>query len=257
MLIGEPTESPGDINFQLFGFPIRITPWFWFVTGMLGWGGSKIMGRVDPQFLVAWIIAAFVSILIHELGHAFAFRYYGVDSHIVLYQFGGLAIPSGYGMGRARSSASQIVISAAGPAAQFAGAIVLAIVLLLTRHGVPVSGFLAKLIPLPNYPMIDSVNLLLFVIHFLYISTYWALLNLLPIYPLDGGQIARHLFVMFGRGDSIKHSLILSVVAAAIMCIYSLKNQNTYMGLMFGMLGYSSYQALQPFMSGGGYNRPW
>ena len=126
MLIGEPSSSSGDIHFQLFGFQIRITPWFWFIVGMLGWGGSQIRDeltgqmRVDPPMLLSWIVAAFVSILIHELGHAFAFRYYGIDSHIVIYQCGGLAIPHSSGStARAGSPLSQIVISVAGPPRSF------------------------------------------------------------------------------------------------------------------------------------------
>ncbi len=43
--------------------------------------------------LLMWIAAVFVSILIHELGHALAMRRYGISSYIVLYHFGGLAIP--------------------------------------------------------------------------------------------------------------------------------------------------------------------
>jgi len=66
----------------------------------------------------------FVSILVHELGHAFTMRYFGQDARVVLYMMGGLAIPesspwrasSGR---RVRGPLSQILISAAGPGAGF------------------------------------------------------------------------------------------------------------------------------------------
>ena len=52
--------------------------------------GGHFIGRIC---MAIWTGAVLVSIVIHELGHAIAFRYYGIASDIVLYQFGGLAIP--------------------------------------------------------------------------------------------------------------------------------------------------------------------
>ena len=75
--------------------------------------------------VVILIIASvfFLSVLIHELGHTLAFRFFGIDSHIVLYWMGGLAIPGG-GMGawnggrtKRLNPNEQIVVSLAGPAA--------------------------------------------------------------------------------------------------------------------------------------------
>ena len=65
------------------------------------------------------IVLFFVSVLIHELGHTLAFRYFGVPSYIVLTWMGGLAVPgSGNIWGRQSSrsldSNQQIVVSLAG-----------------------------------------------------------------------------------------------------------------------------------------------
>ena len=89
MIIGEPPRTQADLNFHAFGIPIRIHPMFWVLTLLLG------MRYPKPEVLLAWLLAVLISILIHELGHAMAFRYYGVASYIVLYSFGGLAIPIG------------------------------------------------------------------------------------------------------------------------------------------------------------------
>ena len=49
----------------------------------------------------------FVSILVHEFGHALAFRRFGTDSHIVLWMFGGLAVPYSAVTGRWRRISSR------------------------------------------------------------------------------------------------------------------------------------------------------
>jgi Zn-dependent protease len=254
VLIGEPVRSQGDLNFRIAGFPVRVTPWFWITSVLLGMGGGS-----DPQRLLTWVIAAFVSILIHELGHALAFRYYGSGAHIVLYQFGGLAVPDSltdvYRRQRQRDSVSQIVISAAGPAAQMIVAALFGGVLLLSGYGVPLGGFVGNWLQLPFAPLMEWFPLAMFTVYFLHVSIYWALLNLLPVYPLDGGQIARELFGIFRVDQPIKYSLVLSLIAATSVAVYSFTRDDLYLGLMFGMLAYSSYQALQPYV--GGYGRPW
>lgn len=258
MLLGEPPRTQFDIQVGLFGFPIRVTPFFWIAALLLGWSGTD----GDPHLLIAWVCAVFLSILIHELGHAFAFRYFGTQAHVVLYHFGGLAIPDGYGMG-ARDPYRQIAISLAGPVAQMAGALVLMLIVAVSGHQIPLGGFLGELLPIVDAPSLPRDTrltsfLFFFVVFFLYVSLYWALLNLLPIYPLDGGQIARELFSVFGGSDGIKNSLILSVCTGGAVAVFALLNGETYLLILFGMLAASSYQTLQAYMGGGGgFGRRW
>lgn len=251
MFLGEPPRSQGDFQFPIAGFNIRVTPWFWLATALLG------IRNDDPRLVVVWVIAVFISIVIHELGHAFAFRYYGYNAHIVLYHFGGLAIPAG-GRNVRQSQHSQIVIAAAGPALQVIAAAILIGGLAATGNNVPLDGFIGRWLgfgggyPAPN----DMLGH--FVMYFLYVSVYWAFVNLFPIYPLDGGQISRELFLIYDRSNAIKNSLILSMVTAGAVAIYGITADRTYLGIMFGMLAYSNYTTLQSFMGhGGGYGRGW
>ena len=130
MLIAEPPQTPWDVHFSVFGFPVRIHPLFWLVGMLLGFSGGKDAGI----HLLIWFVAFFSSILIHELGHALMIRRFGRPAHIVLYAMGGLAIegrPSaGFGspwsfdsytgfQPRQRTPVEQILISAAGPGIQF------------------------------------------------------------------------------------------------------------------------------------------
>ena len=56
----------------------------------------------------------------------------------------------------------------------------------------------------------------------LYVNILWGLVNLLPIYPLDGGQIARELFTL--RNPRARHHSIaaISVGAAVLVAVYAL-----------------------------------
>jgi Zn-dependent protease len=105
-------------------------------------------------------------------------------------------------------------------------------------------------------------------VHYLLdVNIYWGLVNLLPVYPLDGGQISRQLFSM-SRGDGVQRSLWLSAVVGGVMAVLALVGMDLRNGLfvavMFGYLAYVSYDTLQKYRGGGygdaGYgedDRPW
>jgi stage IV sporulation protein FB len=265
VLLGAPPRSQADLSFRLFGFPIRVTPWFWLAAMLLGWSGTR---DGNPHLLVTWIVAVFASILIHELGHAFAFRYFGIRAHVVLYHFGGIAIPesayAGSWSGRARNRFEPIIIAVAGPAAQLSTAAVLILGLLLAGKAVPLDGIVGEWLvqlalrwDLAFDRQLGPDAMDRFLYFFLYVSIYWALLNLLPIYPLDGGQVSREMFLLWDPNDALRHSLILSIVAGGCAAVWGFSTENTYLGILFGMLAYSSYSTLQAYSGRGDYGNPW
>ena len=87
MILAEPSPSQGDLHFTLLGFPVRIHPLFWLVGAVLG----SCAG--EPVLVLMWVVAMVLCILLHELGHAVVMQAYGYRPSIVLYSFGGLAIP--------------------------------------------------------------------------------------------------------------------------------------------------------------------
>ena len=106
MLLGEPQPSQYDWNLQVFGFPTRVTWLLWAGSAALGYNSASHVQFEDAAqgdnvplaaLLAVWVGVVFVSILVHELGHALAFRYFGIQCQIILYQMGGLAVP-GAGM---------------------------------------------------------------------------------------------------------------------------------------------------------------
>jgi Zn-dependent protease len=260
VILGEPQRTQFDLNFQLLGIPVRVSPFFWLMTLILG---GDLAGK--PTFLLLWIFVIFISILLHEFGHALAFRYFGIHSHVVLYHLGGLAVPgddsSSFRTGRSLDSRSHIIVSAAGPGVQLLLSAIIILLVQVAGHAVRLPlPFLEEWLPVHGGDPIPVMSLQFLVHSLLYVNIMWALLNLMPIYPLDGGQIARELFLLYGGGEGIKHSLVLSVLTGAGLAIYGLSSGHTFLAIMFGMLAYSSYTTLQAYTGrGGGFGggRPW
>jgi len=68
------------VRFSLFGFPTRIEASFLLLIGMMGFG-------FPMHRLGLWLVVATVSILAHELGHAFAARALGATATINFFNF--------------------------------------------------------------------------------------------------------------------------------------------------------------------------
>lgn len=270
MLLSDPAPTPYDWHFRLMGFEVRVTWLFWVMAAALGYEWAYQLDQIYDRWLqlptpglmvllAIWVAGVLVSILVHELGHSLAFRLFGVSSHIVLYHFGGLAIPSGYG-GSAPSRlkpAQQIIISAAGPLLQmslaiFVGAIAIGLGLDLGSTG----RWLQSLgVGLPQSELPGSAAQAALIDALIYPSFFWSLLNLLPILPLDGGRIVQHACSWWGGADGLYVASMVSVVAAGLGCYMALFHfQQQYLGLMLLLLGISSFQTLQQW---GGYGRGW
>ena len=245
MIFAEPSPTQADVHFRVLGFPVRVHPMFWVVTLLLSGGG-------EPASAAIWVAAVFVSILVHELGHALLQRFYGGRSHIVLHGMGGLAIAEGVRYTPWR----QVLISLAGPFAGFALAAVLCAAVL--AGGVSIDVRWPYLIPGP----MDSRFTRELLFDLLQINILWGLLNLAPIYPLDGGRVARELLTMWlpaHRG--VIASLWLSIICSGGFAFSYLSSGggagsvSWWPVLLFGMLAYNNYQMLRSYQAsrGGGW----
>jgi len=214
----EPSRTQFDLNFRLFGVHVRVHPMHWVVSALLG---SSAL-REGWQFLLIWILCVFVSVLLHELGHVLAMRAFGTDGHIVLYSFGGLAIPFDH----IRKPWQRIIVSFAGPAIQL---VLLAVVV----------GVWAAL-RWKEYPLNPLANELLW--DLFVINLLWPIFNLLPIWPLDGGQITREVCSLVSPSGGVKASLVLSIITAGGLAAHSLAAANGLRVIPF--LGGSWFSAL-------------
>ncbi|MEM7336497.1 MAG: site-2 protease family protein [Chloroflexota bacterium] len=231
----QPTKY--DLKFNIFGFSVSVHPAFWIIMAIFGYSGRGL----NLTYMFTFIFVAFISILIHELGHGFAFRHYGIHSRIVLHGFGGAAIPESFGWRGGRlSSWQQIVISLAGPFSQL---LLVAVVLGLVQ----VTGGVVRfngIFPQAAVPF-GGTLLNTFIIIFILINIFWALFNLLPIYPMDGGQAIREVFVTVDPVRGYVNSLRLSIATAVLGIIVALTLLgSTYMAILFGLFAYQNYQMM-------------
>jgi stage IV sporulation protein FB len=231
-----------DLSFSILGVPVRVHPLFWLIALLLGSSGTLLS-------IPIWIFVVFVSVIIHELGHAF--RFYGIRSHIVLHAMGGLTIPEAapWGSGWANVSPSpkqEIVISLAGPFAGFSFAALVMLIVSLTGGSLQSStlfGFLH--LPLIARMNFGSTVMDIFVSLLLFVNVAWGLFNLLPVYPLDGGQVTRNVLIQYDPLDGVRKSVWVSVVVGGLIAVYSLLQRDVYIAFLFGILAFQSYQMLQ------------
>ncbi|MBO5437565.1 MAG: hypothetical protein J6A23_07875, partial [Thermoguttaceae bacterium] len=176
----EPARTQYDLNFQLFGIPVRVHPLFWILSLFLG------MNLSGPQMLILWILAVFVSILVHELGHALVMRTYGIQPRIVLYSFGGLTI---FDRRYHLRWFENILVSFAGPGAGFCFLGLLAGILCLLGQTQVLNLFPAAFgFETDGSCFVLSEYLTLLLYFLIQVNVFWGILNLMPIFPLDGGQ---------------------------------------------------------------------
>lgn len=241
-----PPPTRFDLRFSVAGIPVRVHPLFWVISFLFGFSANNLI------YTFLWMLVVFVSILIHELGHAFAFRRYGLRSSIILHFAGGLTVPESLSWGStwanvALTPRQEIFISLAGP---FAGFLFAALVI----GGVVVSGgsvglnWLLGVIPLPSTAMVPIGGIILSTVAtmLLFVNIFWGLINLVPVYPLDGGNVTRYALLQYDPRDGIRKSLWVSVIAGGIMAVIGLVAfGSVYMAMLFGFLAFQSYQLLQ------------
>lgn len=246
----DPSATPFDLRFRLFRIPVRVQPWFWIIMAALGWGivdGAAVFeGGIAPgqrlPFLLLWVACTFVSILLHEMGHVFMGRCFGSDGHIILYGFGGLAV----GSNNLRRSWQRIAVSIAGPGIQLG---LYGLLFVLIRR-LSTAEHPARVSPVAHYALT----------WLMWINLFWPLLNLLPIWPLDGGMIAREVIGWFARDRAVAISLVVSMIVAAGLALnefiiyrgghsflpYGLSlGGDLYMAIFFAIFAVNNYFEMQ------------
>jgi len=109
----EPSPTPLDLKWRLFGIHFRVHPSFWGVAlifGLVGAPRDRLL-----SYVFAWVVCMFLSVLVHELGHVIMGRIFGESGNILLCSFGGYATGSYDHLQRWQ----RIMVSFAGPAAGF------------------------------------------------------------------------------------------------------------------------------------------
>lgn len=209
-MLGQAGETEFDLRFYCFGVPVRVHPMFWALGLFVFWQTTN-----DPRLRFVGVLCVFLSVLVHEMGHALVVRRYGFPSEIVLYGMGGYATSVGLSTWR------NIWMSFAGPLAGF------------ILYGVVYGLFLGlrKFNPdaLENPPVIFAIDKLL------WINLWWGIMNLVPVLPLDGGRIMQSFVTRYFPSNSQRSVLVISIISAAAVCYYGYTVHHTFLMIMFGV----------------------
>ena len=174
--------------------PVKISPFFWVTAGLIGWINS--MGMPRPFLLtIIWIGVIFVSILVHEFGHALTSRYFGQHPRIQLVAFGGLTYPEGPRLRGWR----EFLVVLNGPIFGF--------ILFLIASTLLATGFFTSPFTVFTLRIFQWVNL------------FWTIINLLPVMPLDGGQLLRIIFESACGAKGLKYALFTSMLLSATFSV--------------------------------------
>jgi Zn-dependent protease/DNA-directed RNA polymerase subunit RPC12/RpoP len=221
-----PTGRSGSIRlFRIFGIDVFLH-WSWFLVAFY-----EINARRGYYSSVGWNIAEYLTLFlivtIHEFGHALACRQVGGEANrIVLWPFGGVA----YVNPPQRPGATLWSI-AAGP---LVNVVLAPIILLVGRMSLLVGWYAA--VP----------DLQTFVHAVLFIDVGLFVFNILPIYPLDGGQILRSLlWFLMGRAHSLLVATVLGFVGIAAFIGYAIWQQDAWLGAIAVFLLLNCWSGLQ------------
>ena len=196
---------------KLFGIPLRIHLTFFLLLVLVAATPASIygMGRLTG---VAFVVALFACVIIHELAHSLMARKYGVPvRYIILLPIGGISM-----MERMPDDPHQeFNVAVVGPLTSLGIAVVLGAVVFLA------SGSLQMLIS-PFHPGVIS-----FIAQLSWLNIVLAGFNLIPAFPVDGGRVLRALLAFHMDYAAATHTAaIIGQSLAIVLGVFGLLSHN-------------------------------
>lgn len=196
--------------------PIVIHPTFWLVAALIGFLNSfSFLGTL------VWIVVIFVSVIVHELGHALSALSFGLRPKIELVAFGGLT----YHRGDKLAFWKQFLIVLFGPVFGF---LLFVAAWLLLKLPFFATGFYANVLTL-----------------FYWVNLIWTALNLVPVMPLDGGQLLRIVLEAFFGVKGFKYALVVGSIVSVVLSLLFFLYQRYFIGALFFLFGFQSFDMWQ------------
>ncbi len=192
--------------------PISIHPLFWLTAGIIGFLNS---GSLIGTFV--WIFVILVSVLVHEMGHASTALFFGTKPRIQLVALGGLT----YHEGEKLSFWRQFFIVLNGP---LFGFMLFVLAWLLLKIPALSTGFTGSVLTL-----------------FFWVNLIWTILNLVPVMPLDGGQLLRIVLEAIFGAKGFRYSLIIGMVIAGGGSLFFFLYQQFLIGALFFLFAFQSF----------------
>jgi len=201
------------LRFMLFRVPITIHPSLWLTLSLFAMG-LTLAGFGSVMSVLIFIVAGVLSLLAHELGHALVGRALaGGNPQVYLAWIGGDCCNPEAKFTRRQG----IIMTLAGPFANVILGLLAFCALSMALGGTSEAWHLSEIYVCGYFPQEDvaffSTGGLCFMRAMILISSWWTIFNLLPIYPLDGGQ------VLSGLMGSLASVCKISAVVAVLMFI--------------------------------------
>jgi Zn-dependent protease len=197
-----PTRRGSFRIFRLLGIDVYLH-YSWFIFALLRFEFLHFREYNSPIWYVVEYVALFAIVLMHEFGHALACKQVGgTANQIVLWPLGGVAYVS-----PPQRPGAMLWSIAAGPLVNVALLPVFATFC-----------YCSYILGWSN----SFHDLHLFLWTLLEIDVGLLIFNMLPFYPLDGGQILRSLlWFMFGRANSLMIAAIVGFIGVAGLGLFA------------------------------------
>ncbi len=159
---------------RVFGIRIGVHATFVLILIWFGWLGWQHGGMNSAMWALALVLVLFTCVVLHELGHSVAAKFFGIEVHsITLLPIGGVAAMKAI----PEEPHKELIIAVAGPMVN----VVIVAVLVLAVGGMP--GW-ADMPVLPG-TVGELAN------HILLANIVLVIFNMIPAFPMDGGRVLR------------------------------------------------------------------
>ncbi len=221
-----PNSRQGSIRlFRLFGIDVFLN-WTWFLIAFY-----EIESRKGTYSSSTWnvleYLALFLIVTTHEFGHALACRSVGGRADtIVLWPLGGVA----YVDPPQRPGATLWSI-VAGPLVNVVLLPILYVAVTMAR-----TAGVADTSP-DLYALLEAIQ---------FINRWLLIFNILPIYPLDGGQILRSLlWFVLGRARSLMVAVVVGFLGVAGFIYFALRVGDAWLGFIAFYMGINCWSGFK------------
>lgn len=194
--------------------PVKINWSFWITAALIGYLSSREIAGT-----VIWMAVIFISVLFHELGHAITALSFKLQPRIELVALGGLT----------HYQADKL------PAFKR---------FLIVLNG-PLFGFLLFLFGyfLLQNPILATSQLGFPLLLLKYVNFFWTIVNLIPVLPLDGGQLIRVILEGIFGFKGIKYAFIGSAIVALLISLLFFLYAQVFIGALFFLFAFQNFDS--------------
>lgn len=208
------------MQFRLGSIPVRVR--FPFVVLSLVFASAR--GN-EPKTIAIGVAMIFLAVMVHELGHALVGKAFGLAPQIELHGLGG-ATSWASAPEKPLGSGRSILVSLAGP---FAGFALYGLAVVLSRTAFD-----------PKHPVAE---LAMFWIRVACLG--WGIANLVPMMPLDGGNVMRSVLDLLTKGRGEKPARVISIGVAGLVLMFAGATRNLWVGFAAALFTFWNMQALR------------